>query len=165
MSYSTEPKVGQFGVTRIKGVTGRLIELGQHLIGSGSRYTHAFVVVADGWVVQAEPGGATLVPLSSAVGGRDTVYSDLDLTDDQRKAITTKAFRLVHTPYSYLDYLAIGVRRLFGINALENYVEDTGHMICSQLVDDVFRSAGIELFPGRIPGDVTPGDLARWLGA
>jgi uncharacterized protein YycO len=165
MSYSTTPSIGQFGVTRIHGLTGRLIEFGQKVIGSGSRFTHAFVVVADGWVVQAEPGGARLVPLASAVGGRETLYSDLDLTEEQRKAIARKAFRLVNTPYSYLDYLAIGARRLFGASFLERYVEDTHHMICSQLVTEVFRQADIELFPGCIPGDVTPGDLARLIGA
>jgi uncharacterized protein YycO len=165
MSYSTTPSIGQFGVTRIHGLTGRLIEFGQKVIGSGSRFTHAFVVVADGWVVQAEPGGARLVPLTSAVGGRETLYSDLDLTDDQRKAVALKALRLAHTPYSYLDYLAIAARRLFGASFLECYVEDSGHMICSQLVDEAFREAGIELFPGRVSGDVTPGDLARLIGA
>jgi cell wall-associated NlpC family hydrolase len=165
MGYSNTPSVGQFGVTRIHGLTGRLIEVGQRLIGSGSRFTHAFVVVADGWVVQAEPGGARLVPLSSVVGGRDTLYSDLALTDEQRQVIRIKALRLAHTPYSYLDYLAIAARRLFGVSFLERYVEDSGHMICSQLVDEVFREAGIELFPARIPGDVVPGDLARLIGA
>ncbi|MGQ9557727.1 MAG: hypothetical protein ACUVTU_07210 [Desulfurispora sp.] len=33
-------------------------------------------------------------------------------------------------------------------------------LICSAMVDTVYEKAGIDLFPGRIPRDVTPADLA-----
>ncbi len=44
---------------------------------------------------------------------------------------------------------------------LLDYVAGTGHMICSQLVDQSYLDAGVHLAEdGRFPGDVTPGDLA-----
>jgi cell wall-associated NlpC family hydrolase len=160
------PLPGDIGLCRISGTTGRLVSAGQCLIGSGSYYTHAFVYVGAGEVIQAEPGGAKRVFLSEALNGRRRVaYSSFPLTDAQRGAIVSAAESLIGTPYSYLDYAAIGAARLAHIDALERFVENTHHMICSQLVDECYRRAGIELFPNRIPGDVAPGDLARLIGA
>lgn len=156
---------GDFGLVRISGVTGSLVSAGQRLIGSGSYYTHAFVYVGGGQAVQAQPGGAIRADVLDIVQGRRLATSNLPLTGRQRADIVEAALSLDGTPYSFLDYAAIGARRLLHVSALENYVSDTGHMICSQLVAECYRRAGIELFTGRIPGDVAPGDLARLIGA
>jgi uncharacterized protein YycO len=158
------PQVGDIGLVRISGVTGVLVSLGQRLIGSSSYFTHAFVVVGDGMVVQAQPGGAECVPLAEAVGSRRVVYTDFAL-DHKRGLISLAAVAMVGTPYSFLDYAAIGLRRILRFAGLERYVANTGHLICSQLADLAYKRAGFELFPGRIPGDVTPGDIARLIGA
>jgi len=150
---------------RIAGITGKLISIGQRFIGSGSRYTHAFVYVGSGMVVQGEPGGAKLTTLTRALNGREVVYSKIFLAEPERTEVIQAALNLVGTPYSFLDYLAIGASRLLHIKALERYVGSTGHMICSQLVDECYSRAGIHLFPYRIPGDITPGDLAHLIGA
>jgi hypothetical protein len=67
------------------------------------------------------------------------------------------------TPYSWLDYLALAWAewKLPGWKLLRNYVEDSGHLICSAYVDRVYSDSGIHLYtdPPRLPGDVTPGDL------
>ena len=39
-------------------------------------------------------------------------------------------------------------------------------MICSQLVDEAYARAGVQLFDdGRLPGDVTPADLYGLIAA
>lgn len=164
--FKTEnPLPGDIGLVRISGITGKLVSLGQRLIGSGGYYTHAFVVVNGGMVVQAQPGGAERVALSEAVGNRRVAYSAFSLTDATRQAIVSAADSLVGTPYSFLDYAAIGAARLTGLAALERYTSDDGHMICSQLADEAYGRAGIDLFPDRLVGDVAPGDIARLIGA
>lgn len=165
LTGGTVPSAGDFGLVRISGPTGAAVSLGQRLIGSGSYYTHAFIVIGDGTVVQAQPGGAERVSLADAVGNRRVAYSAFPLWSGQRYDIARAAVSLIGTPYSFLDYLAIGEARLLHSKRLEDFVRDTGHMICSQLVDECYRRAGVELFPGRIAGDVTPGDLARLIGA
>lgn len=166
MQFKTDnPQVGDIGLVRISGVTGVLVSLGQRLIGSSSYFTHAFVVVGDGMVVQAQPGGAECVPLADAVGSRRVVFTDFALPAEQRIGIMWAALAMVGTPYSFLDYAAIGLRRILRFAGLERYVSNTGHLICSQLADLAYKRAGFELFPGRIPGDVTPGDIARLIGA
>lgn len=158
---------GQFGLSRIGGFIGVLVNIGQAIIGDGSRYTHAFMIVGD-QVIEAMPGGARITPLAFYLTGHHeatTVVSDLTLTIEQQIEITEIALDLVGTPYSFLDYAALALRHWgFQPRWLLRYLASTKHMICSQLVDEVYRRAGIHLFKdGRPPQYVTPGALADYL--
>lgn len=152
-------KVGDIGLTTIGGVLGFFVSLGQHLAGDSSRYTHAFIVLDDETVLAAQPGGARVDKLSDYKN--KSVYIQLDLTNEQREAIVVEARSLEGLPYSFLDYLALSLARLgFKPKWLKNYIANTGHMICSQLVDEVYRRVGLHLFnDNRLPQEVTPGDL------
>ncbi|MGW4807355.1 hypothetical protein [Kitasatospora sp. NPDC004272] len=164
----TPPLPGDFAVVRMDGRTGRLIRIGQFLNGDGfADYEHAFVHVGDGLLVEAQPGGARLGPLS-AYEGVPARWSTgrIPLTDEQRAAITAAARSYVGTPYSFADYLALAAARLHlpAGPPLRRFVASTRHMICSQLVDQCHQDAGVHLFTDhRWPGYVTPADLARLL--
>lgn len=158
-------KPGDFGLTKIKGWTGIWVSLGQWLNGDASRYTHAFIVVDENYVIEAQPGGAILTPLADYLERDDVIYSNLPLTEEQRKYIVDKAQSFEGTPYSFLDYLAIALVRL-GIkpHRVIDRVVSSGHLICSQLVAEVYTYAGVKLFDdGTEPWMVTPGDLANRL--
>ncbi|KUF18843.1 hypothetical protein [Streptomyces silvensis] len=159
------PQPGDFALTRIKGLTGAAISIGQALVGDAAPVQHAYVYVGNGHIVQAMPGGAEKVRLDDA--SVPVVWSTgrLDLTAAERVRICYEARALVGTPYSFLDYASIGLAHWRIRPAwLRDYVADSGHMICSQLVDEVYRRAGVRLFDdNRIPGDVTPGDLWNML--
>ncbi|MGW1828854.1 hypothetical protein ACWCO0_09570 [Streptomyces tubercidicus] len=159
----TEPRPGDFALTKIRGITGRAISAGQYLIGDGAPVQHAMVYVGEGMIVQAMPGGAELIPLE--VASEPVVWSTghFDLSDQTRFNIAMEARSLVGTPYSFLDFVSLALER-FHVRPrwVRDYVQSTGHLICSQLVDVAYRRAGVQLFDdGRIPGDVTPGDLWR----
>lgn len=157
------PRPGDFGLSKIGGFVGWGIGLGQFLIDDASRYTHAFVVLDDETVIEAMPGGAIITPLSFYLG--NAVFSSFDLTDDQRASLVKEGRALEGTPYSFLDYLTIALAH-FRIcpDWIKKYVSSTKHMICSQLVDEVYNRAGIHLFDdNRLPQEVTPGDLANLL--
>lgn len=154
-----EIKPGDIGLTRIGGILGFFVSLGQHLAGDSSRYTHTYIVLDDETIIAAQPGGARIDPLSDYAN--KAIYLQRDLTDEQRATIVGEARALEGLPYSFLDYLAIALAR-FGIKPkwLKKYIANTGHMICSQMCDEVYRRAGINLFnDGRLPQEVTPGDL------
>lgn len=148
----------------MNGGVGRLIRIGQWLNGDGyADYEHAFILVGDGEVVEAEPGGARQAPLAE-YDGRPIRWSSsyIQLTNDQRAAIVAAARGYLRVPYSFLDYAALATRRFRvpGNSLLKGYVADTRHQICSQLVDQCYRDAGVNLFAdGRWPGYVTPADL------
>lgn len=158
------PLPGTVGLSRIGGATGAAIWVGQLLIGDGAPVTHAFVVVSDTEVVQAMPGGAEIAPLADYLDRAGVWFTrSYPLSGSQRAGIVDAARTLVGTPYSFADYLSLAAHR-FRIPAphLRRYIADSGHMICSQLVDECYLRAGVHLFAdGRWPGDVTPGDLWR----
>lgn len=159
------PQPGDFALTKIGGITGKFVALGQALIGDGAPVQHAFVYVGKGCIVQAMPGGAELIPLEKA--STPVVWSTghFDLSQARRRYIVNEAVNLVGTPYSFVDYASIALAA-FHIRPriVRDYIASTRHMICSQLVDEVYARAGIQLFDdGRLPGDVTPGDLWKVL--
>jgi uncharacterized protein YycO len=164
----TVPRPGDIGLTSISGPVGRLIEVGQWLNGDGfAQWEHAFIVLPGDRLIEAEPGGAQIAPLSE-YDDRDVVYvSPPGLTSAQRKAICDNARKYEGTPYSFADYAALAAHRFhLPTPGLRRFVESTGHMICSQLCDRAYADAGIHLFDdGRWPGFVTPMDLYNVLSS
>jgi hypothetical protein len=156
---------GDIALTRISGFTGKAIAAGQWVIGDAAPVQHAMIYVGGGYVVQAMPGGAEMIPLADA--NEPVIWSTdvIPLTAARRIKIAAIARAMVGTPYSYTDYLSIGlaaahIRPRF----VRDYVATSGHMICSQLVDYAHDIAGSHLFTdGRMVGDVTPGDLWKLL--
>src|SRR5260221_8420962 len=154
------PSPGDFGVVSAGGPAGRLVALGEKLNGSGfSQYQHAFIYIGNSQVVQAEPAGACIRPLT---GHTHELWSSgiITLTGPQRTAIVNAAHRYAaaEVDYSFLDYLALAARRFrLPIPGLRWWIRRTRHMICSALVDRCYADAGVHLFDdGRIR--VTPVD-------
>lgn len=159
------PLPGDFALTKISGVTGKLISAGQALIGRPAPVQHAMIYVGNGRIVQAMPGGAECIPLSEA--NKPYIWSSgiIGLTAAERVTISDAALHLVGRPYSYADYASIGLARWHvRPRFVRDYIAATDHMICSQLVDYAYELGGVRLFPdNRIPGDVVPADLYRLL--
>jgi hypothetical protein len=163
---------GDYGVERTHGLTAWAIR-----VATRSKFSHAFVVVRDGYVVEARSKGAVRRPL----GIRDAIYSSdaIKLSPSDRNDIVSAAMRLVDTPYSWLDIVSIGLLQ-YGIKpkCVRDRVERTDQLICSQLVDLAFSGGpgrlvdgvqlatrGVHLFADdRLPMDVSPGDLAKRAG-
>lgn len=175
MNTPIQPRAGDFGLVKINGEIGRLIRFGQFLDGVGFEdYEHAFVYIGNGQIVEAEPGGAHISPLSK-FHGADVIWSTghISLTDEQRAKICARALAFTTAnggkgvPYSALDYAALTAHRLhIWAPFLKSYIESGGHVICSQLVDICYQAGDVELFKdGRWPGFVTPGDLYGLLNA
>jgi cell wall-associated NlpC family hydrolase len=161
----TEPKLGDFGLTKIKGLAGAFITFGQWFVGDFAPVQHALVYVGDGMVVQAMPSGAELIRLEDASPVVKWSTGLVPLTEEEQEEVMWQALDLVGTPYSFLDYLSIALKRL-GVPSrlIRDRVRDSGHLICSQLVVEAYRRAGVELFgPDTFPGDYTPGDLWKLL--
>lgn len=163
MSELRIPKPGDFGLSQIPGRLGWWVSLGQFIIGDASRWTHAFVVLDDETVIQAMPKGAEIVPLKPFLGR--AVFSNIPLNDEQRADIVKYARGFKGVRYGFSDYLALSLAHI-GLHPkwLKNYIARNGRMICSQLVDEAYYRADVHLFnDGRMPQDVTPGDLANML--
>lgn len=163
MGEQPAPGLGDIGVTTIHGPVGHLISLGEYLLGDGFQpWDHAFVHVGDGWIIEAEPGpdGARLAQL--------TEYNDrpilwLPCPDQHRETVAHSARLLQGTRYSALDYFALAAHRFhLPVPGLRDFIEASGHEICSQLADRAAQLGGWTIFDdGRWCGYVTPADLAE----
>jgi cell wall-associated NlpC family hydrolase len=147
-------QAGDYGVVRTAGWAGTLIRW-----VTRSTVNHAFIYV-DGQVIEGRPAGAGYASLA---GYPVVEWSHLPLTDEQRAAIVARAKSHIGAPYSWVDVVAIGLADLFGWHIPATVRARLGRkdrLMCSQLVDLSYHEAGVELFDdGRIPGDVSPGDL------
>jgi hypothetical protein len=183
------PKPGDIGLVRIAGDVGFGIRVGQFLnrmswkpwtwrkSWKNARYEHAFMVSrvtyevgsteSYPWIVEAEPGGAVERPLHYD----PATILWLKAPDAATGLLAASvALSLLHTPYSFLDYLSLFLKRIgFDFRWLNDYITDSGHMICSQLVDHAAAWARWHLFgkqavpPSKdiLEGDVIPEMLAE----
>jgi uncharacterized protein YycO len=175
MIDTTKFKPGSFFLRKIHGPQGRLIAGLQAFTLGGSQWTHAGLILDNDELVQGEPHGAKLYPLSTLEHEEDLLVSDAPiqtwlsvrpttkatpaLEGSIRWAVVAEGRKLVGTPYSYLDYVALSAAEFKWPLAgwLRKRVNSSGHMICSALVDHAYQQAGIQLFDdGRFPGDVSP---------
>lgn len=157
------PAPGTIGLVPMSGYGGRLIRLGQALNGDGFEdFEHAFVWLGGGMIIEAEPGGARIVPMRyDGVWWCEGIAGLLD--GAARAVVAVKARDLRGVPYSWADYAALTAHRLHvpvpGLNA---FVASSGHLICSQLADELYLRLGAHVFDdGRWPGYCTPGSLYR----
>ena len=154
------PDLGAFGVVRTNGWAARGIRW-----VTRSDVNHAFVHVGDGQIIEARPSGAGYNHVESYPGA---LWSTLPDKAAGAK-VAAAAVSLIGTPYSWVDCAAIGLADTFGWHVprvVRARLARADRMMCSQLVDEAYRRAGIELFSdGRIPGDVAPNDLERLIGA
>lgn len=174
---------GTIVLVQIKGWVGKAVWLMQLINRDPSKWTHAMVVLDDGTAFEAQPGGAVITPLEEYADrpgtmveffetphfedGKVVGYDKLPLkpimTDHIRREIVRYARDLGDVGYNWGTYLYLALYR-FGIRPewLKRRIKDDRRVICSQAADLVYDLAGVHLFnDGRMPYDVTPGDLAR----
>lgn len=153
------PKPGDFGVVKTSGFIGRLIR-----IGTASRWNHAFIYVGDNQIVEANPTGVEISPVSR--------YSKIawnqhdELSDEARTIIIQMAREEVGKPYAFVDIAAL-VLRILGLRFVSNNwlwrkLASKNSWFCSELVSGCYRKAGIALV-NKKDDLVTPGDLAERL--
>lgn len=167
-------KPGDMLLLRIKGFMGFLVWLMQAINFDLSRWTHVAVVLDDHTVFEAQPGGAVITSLEKYANRQARVVSmykvfdrrfPLELSDEQREAIVRWARELYRegVRYGWGTYLYLALYRLhIRWPWLKRRVQKSTAMICSQAADYVYRLSGVKLFDdGRMPCDLTPGDLAK----
>lgn len=160
---------GMFAVVNTGSRFTGVIEWMEKISGEGkSLYDHAVICsridpARGPMIVEAQPGGAQENPWHYE--DRPHVWSAGIVSTPE--AAGEAARRYIHVPYSFADYEAIAAHRWdIPVPGLQDFIADTGHMICSQLVDQAEQDKGCHLFTdGRWPGYVEPMDLAHLLHA
>ena len=166
---SVVPLLGDYGlVTRTPG--NWLDHAAERLIswGTESKFVHAFVYVGNGNIVEA----IRHVTVSPVTDYSDITWSTGRLgpqftpTPLQRQLIVKAAMSYVGQAYNILDIAAIALAQsraghmIDGDEWIAKRLSDDHMAICSQLCVNAYRASGIDLFPGRLSGLISPGDLS-----
>ena len=154
----------------------QMVERMQLLSGGGARaarWVHAIYMVSPGVIVEAEPHGARRVPLTYDPEGLwwSTGIIGKPVANRMKSVAAVNEFAAANggkgIGYSFADYLAIAAHRWHvPAPGLQQFIETSKHLICSQLVDRGENLGGTHLFTDdRWDGFVRPADLAALTGA
>jgi cell wall-associated NlpC family hydrolase len=172
------PQPGDYLVTRTSGAWYDRLAAWAIRFDTDSPVNHAALAVGptddypEGAIIEARPGGAAYNSIHAypqAIWSTGRLPERLTPDNDDRRKIVAAATTMIGTPYSWLDIIAIGLaqrrtgRVVDGDEWWVKRISGDGHLICSQLVDEAFHVAGIELLAGRLPGLVAPSDLFHLL--
>lgn len=83
------------------------------------------------------------------------------LTEGQRDVITEVSEGCLGRGYDWPS-IAGFLFRFFGAKFGYTAEHPDQKLMCSELVAWSYRMAGVDLFPKKAPGDVSPGDLAQY---
>lgn len=151
------PQAGDFAVTATGGWVAKVIRF-----ITKSPVNHAFVYLGNDQIIEAQPGGAAISPVSKYPNAIWSEHQALGVN------ITAGAKALAGVPYNYIDVAAQAIVRLLGWQApmwALRRLSDPRRLQCAQLVDYAYHLAGIELFHDRRPsGLVAPSDLYELIG-
>jgi hypothetical protein len=121
---------------------------------------HVVVAKDNDTCVSAEPGG--VVERTNAAYG-NIHWFDWPLTGVQKAAVVAACNASLRLPYNYAIYAPLLLSRLTGVPVpafLANWLGKRRNVDCSQLADDIYKAAGIQLFT-ESSDIVTPGDFYR----
>jgi hypothetical protein len=138
---------------------------------TGSEFHHVVVNIGNGKIVEA----VRTVRIDFADQYDEIVWctgrlpKHLTPTPAQRTTIVGAALGMVGDKYNTVDILAIALaqkrlgRAVDGDEWWVKRLSADGRKICSQVADEAWKAAGLDMFPGRLPGLVSPGDMGRLL--
>lgn len=151
------PPPGVYGCVKTKGLVPLLIRL-----VTRSWADHCFIVIDGGDVVEAEPGGVRVRPISEYNGRAMVLSTDEPMTAVQRSAVAGYAAAKVGVPYHWTADAADGLAAL-GLRwrLLGKFERGRRAVMCSELVAQAGQAAGLNWLCGQTaPWQVTPAMLA-----
>lgn len=126
---------------------------------TNSKTHHVVIAISETHVISAEHPRAVVRPMTDYC---EIVWSNFELTDEQRDDIAFVGEHLAGTPYNYFSYPAIAFQKMTGIRIPDSLARCTSwaeRMHCGQLCTFVYQyAAGIKLFDEHV-GMVAPSDF------
>lgn len=153
MTY--EPLPGDYGVCRTHGIVGFLIQL-----GTLTKYNHAFIYLGDGQIIEATPRrGVIISPVTNYTNIAWNMHEPK--TDEQRTELVRTALTHLGDHYSFLAFLAIGMRILHirSPKWMKDRLTKSKNEICSELVARDYRACGFFVEGQRPDFYISPSDL------
>lgn len=125
---------------------------------TGSAYTHVAMFIQNGWVFE--------IDFNKKLGIHPMSHEDYDayrykkgLSLEQKTDLLMTALERAEASkgYDWLRILGFSLEKLFNTKKTYDWMN---REVCSEIVDNLYDSIGIDLVPDRANGYVTPGHLA-----
>ncbi|MNF65000.1 hypothetical protein D3C84_467500 [compost metagenome] len=120
---------------------------------TGSPYTHVGIVLSDNKILEANRFIKTRI--RSIKDSEIYIVMRCNLTEEQKKLIYTNSHNFIGIGYDYLEIAEWFFKLSINYKGY-GFVNNANRVYCSELIDLVFKSAGIDLVPNRVDGDVLP---------
>jgi len=129
-----------------------------------SKYSHLAIIVSESEIIEAD-GIVGFINRKNINEYKN--YADVyicGLNDKQRNDICNYAISKINAKYDYYLLFVLFVKFVFGIKIK---IKDSEDDICSELVNDAYKSVGIMLSKKRfpIPDDVLSSERLRMVGS
>ncbi len=150
-----EPQLGDYGCVQTNGIVGFLIQL-----GTLTKYNHAFIYLGDGKIIEATPRHGVII--SPVTNYTNIAWNQHEpKTDEQRKALVAQALTHFGDHYSFLAFLAIGMRILHikSPKWMRERLTKSKNEICSELVARDYRACDFVVEGQRPDFFISPSDL------
>jgi cell wall-associated NlpC family hydrolase len=125
---------------------------------TGSRYYHCALYEGDGRVVEARPSGVVRRDLKEE---EDMVFRIIPMPEEKGQAALDYGRCCLGRNYDVLDIFFIILRHYFPWLRINYSNHDS--LVCSELVVNAWRGAGLDLFPGEQSALLIPADFEPFL--
>ncbi|RYG75125.1 hypothetical protein EON80_01695 [bacterium] len=123
-----------------------------------SRYYHCALYEGDGRVVEARPGGVVRRDLTKHA---DMAFRVIPMPEEAGQAALDYGRCCLGRNYDILDIVFIVLRHYYP--KLRFTYSNHNSFVCSELVVNAWRRAGLDLFPGQNSALIIPGDFEAFL--
>lgn len=144
------PNPGDFCVLHTPGWEAKVIR-----VATRSPWNHAAIYVGNGQIIEADPSGVQISPLSN-YDGCPILWSDLRLPPARAALVVAAAKAQIGLEYGWLDIVAVGLSTIGIVTAR---LDDPDSRFCSQVV--AIAEAADATLCAKAVNRVTPGDLGR----
>ncbi len=148
-------KRGDLIFVRSKTITGMLIRL-----VTKSWANHVAIYLGDNKIIESNPGGVKILPVKKYIKSftKKMRYYRILVDDDVIENFVKKAESKKGYDYDYIQIISLLFLHLFKIKKVISGIELQKLTICSELVNDPAREAGI-FFTNLPSSNITPGDI------
>jgi hypothetical protein len=125
---------------------------------TGSEYTHVGMAVSASHIYEIDIDKKLGIHEFNEVSYDVFRYKN-GLTDEQKFMMKNHAIQqaLLNRGYDWLRIVSFGLEKIFKTKKTFDWANK---VVCSEIIDNLYMYAGIDLVPKRHNGDVTPAHLA-----
>ncbi len=140
---------------------------GNHLISRiirvvlDSHWNHATMYIGNGKYIESNNKGVEIKSLDKYKSKDIEIYRHKKISDLDRKRIVSHAMQEVGKRYDFLQIIQLLFYFVFGIRGNAREIGSKNRYICSELVAESYKTAGLKVYKNYNPTQISPADFSE----